>query len=356
MFLFTRTDFHARLEFVILDQLFQSRGTRQPDPKLMIIGMDERSYSNLSVPITEPWPRALHAKLLNRLADAGAEKVVMDILFVDKSSNSADDEALATAIGRVPTILGAASGFGQHATINGSFFLEELLTPLDLFGSRAAGIGIVGVPETLGRVRNFLVERSEVFPDVPSLAEAASGISPAARPDKRALVNFYGPARTIPTIAYEMVLSEDHPLPPETFKGKIVFVGLNLRGRTGPSQREAFVTPFDETTFGTEVHATAASNFMNHDWINRLSPNAETLSAVIVAMLCALPIFMLTGALAGIVLGFAAILLVAWQYIFFAAGWFIPVGGAIVFGAISALLIKILANQRTHGSLRRRLF
>jgi adenylate cyclase len=355
MFLFTRTEFNSQLDYAILDHLFQSRGPRQPDEKVMIIGMDERSYEALSVPITAPWPRALHAKLLNRLADDGAERVVMDIVFFDTSSDPQQDLTLAQAISRVPTILGAASGFAQHATINGSFLLEELVSPIDLLTERAKAVGIVSLPTSLGRIRGFLVERSELFPDVPSLAESASGIAPGTGPDTRALMNFYGPARTVPTVSYEMAVSDEHPLPKGTFAGKVVFVGLNLRGRTGPSQREAFATPFDESTFGTELHATATSNLLKRDWIDRLSPGAEAIAVVTVAVLCALPVLMLGGLTAGVVFAFIGIILVMWQYILFAAGWFVPLGGAVIFGPLAALLIRVMSNQRLPVGRRRRL-
>lgn len=69
-----------------------------------------------------------------------------------------------------------------------------------------------------------------------------------------------------------MVVADKHRLPAGTFTGKIVFVGLSLRSRTGPSQREAFVTPFDQGTFGTEIHATATSNLLKQDWIREVSP------------------------------------------------------------------------------------
>lgn len=168
------TDTFARMELVQSDNLFIARGISAPHPDIMIVSMDEQSYSTLDVPIIGAWPRELHTRLINRLADDKAKRIVFDIIFKDSGQDVTADHALALAMKRVPTILAAASGLSQKATLNGSFFLEELIKPAPIFEEAAAGIGIIGLPQRFGRVRNFLVNRSELFPDVPSLAEAAS--------------------------------------------------------------------------------------------------------------------------------------------------------------------------------------
>jgi CHASE2 domain-containing sensor protein len=321
-----------------LDLLFRARGIRAPDPAVMIVAIDEQSYAALGVPFTQPWPRELHTRLLNRLADDGAARVVFDIIFADQGQ-PAVDTSFAAALKRVPTILGAALSFNHQATVSGSFMLEELIAPTQQLGAAAAGLGIVGLPQQGGRIRSFYVDRSDLFADTPSLAEAAA---PAAleRPDRRALLNFYGPARSIPTVSYALAVSEEAPLPAGIFRGKSVFVGLMLKGSSGPAADESFITPFDEGTFGVEVHATAASNLSQHDWIRRFSGAGEVAAVLAAAVLLAWPFLALSGG--SLVLGglLGLTLIAVAQYITFGAGIFLPLVPAAFLGVLCAIVVR----------------
>lgn len=349
------TDTLARLEYGYLDNLFAVRGPTPPNPDIVIISMDEQSYSNLSVPLTAPWPRQLHAKLLNKLAQFGVKRVVFDILFVDTSSPPEQDDELAYAMTRVPTVLGAALGISQQATLNGSFVLEELIKPAPVFNSKAAAIGNVGLPTKFGRPREFNVARSELFLDVQTLAERASDRSfSAADVNERDLVNFYGPARTISTIPYHMALSDEGALPPEVFTNKIIFIGLNLKSRLGPSQREAFGTPFDTNMYGTEIHATATSNLLQDDWIRRLSLDREF---AIQGSMCALFTFIIlafSGVTLLLVLPFAILAAGGIQYWLFISHLWLPITCAVGCGTFFGLLARIMLGNPIYGSLRRR--
>jgi serine/threonine protein kinase len=345
------TETSAKNEFSHFDTLFQIRGEKAPRNDVAIISVDEQSYSNLSVPLTSPWPRDLHTKLLRKLATYSPKRVVFDVIFADTSSDPAVDEGLAAAVADVPTVLGAATGLSLQATINGSYLLEQLIRPTDSLSKKARAMGNVTFATSDARVRALSVQRSEMFPDLPSLAEAASGIGKDDdRPTTRSLINYYGPSRTIPTVPYYMVLSDENPLPVDVFKDKIVFVGLNLRSRTGPSQREAFVTPYDSMTFGTEVHATATSNLLSKDWIGRLTPLSEVSIQALMAASFALLLlvasgYMLVVYLTGGVLGVLAI-----QYLAFLLGLFIPVVTPIAFGVFCGLLFRILLGNSSAGA------
>ena len=97
-----------RLELLSYDWRISLRDPVTPDD-IVIVAIDHESISNYGA---WPWPRALHAELLNRLADAGARVVGVDIVFSDVSSGidlnsddwlsekplSGDDEALRAAI------------------------------------------------------------------------------------------------------------------------------------------------------------------------------------------------------------------------------------------------------------------
>ena len=347
------TDASSMIEFAHFDNLFSLRGDRPARPDVVIVSIDEPSYSALNVPLNDMWPRALHTKLLNRLSEDGAKRAVFDVLFAEPSGNVEGDNALAEAMGRVPTVLGAVTGFTHQTTLNGSYMLEELIKPAPIFAAKASSLGVTGLPIEYGRVRSVLPPRSELFSEVPSLAQAASGVVDQSQlPDGRALLNFYGPSRAISTVPYYMTVSDDHPLPKGYFSNKIVFVGLNLKSRTGPSQRESFVTPFDQTTYGTEIHATAASNLLSRDWISRLKPRFELALGFCVAACVAAVLLQASGAMLMAWLLGALGFVFASQYLVFLLGWAVPVVSAVGFGLFCGLLFRIMLTTPGYGRWR----
>src|SRR5262249_30292729 len=77
------------------DYLFRF-GTRTVTNKIVLVVMDNRSFANLHQVRGQPWDRALHAKLLNQLADDGCPLVVFDVFF-ERTNEPATDKALAAA-------------------------------------------------------------------------------------------------------------------------------------------------------------------------------------------------------------------------------------------------------------------
>lgn len=351
------SELFSRIEVDHLDALFTWRGVRSPHPDVVVVSMDERSYASLNVPLTSAWPRALHATLLTTLANAGAKRVVFDVIFAGADATNEADRAFAKALERVPTVLGAALGFSQRPTMNGAFLLEELLQPEELFERESIGIGVVGLPQHSGRIRGFFLATSQVFPNVNSLAEVA--VIPdkvgVRRPDENSLINFYGPSKSIPTVPYETVLRDsDRQFLRTVFENKIVFVGLGLRSSTGPSQRDAFITPFGADTFGTEIHATIASNLLQEDWIQQPKGWVRAGITACVAALISFIIIATSGGGAVLLLASAGAALLGAQFFLFMAGWFVPLISGFLWGVFSGLLIRIVLSPGVGRRMRGR--
>lgn len=332
--------FGERFDTAALSWWFSLRGKRVPSSEIVVVALDEVSYRDLNVPLSVgPWPRKLHAALLERLANLGAKRVVFDVLFLDPGNDPAGDGQLAAVIAKLPVYLGVESSLQQIAGSSGSFTLEELLEPHEPFAKAAAGLGLVGLPEDGGVVRRFLTERSERTADYPSLAEVGAGLKPGdgrPRPGPRDLINYFGPARTLRTLSYYQVLQTERPIAPELIRDKIVFIGLALRTDTGPAQKDIYDTSYGGLKiFGTEIHATAAANLLSGDWIRRLSSGAEVTGEVLCAVALAAVLMSISPSIGGIVL---LVTVVGWlllSYIGFRCGYFIP--GAIVFFAVLPL-------------------
>lgn len=317
---------YQQVEATLADLWFSIRGVTAPPSQIAIIAIDERSYDQLKVPLDQAWPRALHAKLLERLAEYGVKRVVFDILFIDPSSNADADKSFADAIAKVPTILGVEASTQQVSSGGGSYVIEDVLTPYDPFMKVAAGTGLVGLPSDEGTIRRFLVQRTEQTRDLASLAEAGAELTPAHQPlpGARDLINYYGPTRTVPIYSYYQVLDDQKRLPPQALQGKTVYVGLLLRTDIGPAQKDMFMSPFGGNIFGVEVHATAAANLLTKSWIARSSAFVEKLCAIVFIVAITVALLSVSPLIGGVIWIVSAILWLIGSFLLFRAGFFLP--------------------------------
>jgi diguanylate cyclase (GGDEF)-like protein/PAS domain S-box-containing protein len=147
-----------------------------PTGSVVVVDIDEKSISAIGV---WPWPRRLHADLVDKLFTLGAAEVALDIDF-SRASNPADDDALEAALKRA------------HGGVTLSAFVQKQSAqpnaapvynrPLGQFADNA-WVGSVAVrPDADGLVRRFgygLVVDGRVVPSVPALL--AGGLGEAGR-------------------------------------------------------------------------------------------------------------------------------------------------------------------------------
>src|SRR5918996_2497080 len=76
------------LELKSLDLLFLLRGRLSPPPEIVIIAIDEPSFAEISR--QWPWPRSIHARLIDQLKRAGARVIGFDVLFAERSQPAGD--------------------------------------------------------------------------------------------------------------------------------------------------------------------------------------------------------------------------------------------------------------------------
>lgn len=325
-----------RVEPWVLDLWFNMRGVDEPPEEVVVVAMDESSYGVLKIPFDVAWPRAVHAQLLKRFAELGVKRVAMDIIFEGPSSKPEADKALAEAFKSVPTFIGTEVISSEMSGMGGSYQIEKILEPLDIFGQAVEGIALVKMTEEFDYIRRFYLQRSETSKDYPTLYEAAMGFKARDRnlPGPRDLIWYYGPRRTINTIPYHQVLNPIDKLPKNFLKDKIVFVGLNLMTELGPAQKDSFRTSFDDggkgKTFGVEILATAAANLLEGKWIKRASTTVEGLLFFFICMgLCVL-LFTLRPQWAGAVLIGSILVWMITSYLCTVNGFFLP-GGILFF-------------------------
>lgn len=315
-----------RLEMASTDVWFQLRGEILPPRDVVVLGLDEKSYSALHVPLNQAWPRALHARLLRRLKDLGARRAVFDILFLHPGIPEVDAE-LADAMKGIPTVIGADTGSRERWMGDERYSEEELLEPNRRFVEAAEQIALVKLPEDYGFMRRFVIPRSPLTHGIPALYEAAVGAIPGGEmtPGERDMIWFYGPPGSIKNYSYYQVLDEDSVLPPDAMKDKIVFIGLNLRTGMGPEQKDSFRIPYKgPDMFGVEIQATAASNIIENKWIRRTPRLVEQLLLSLAAVALAFAIFLLRPQWSGLLIAGAALGWASGAYFSFLHGIFLP--------------------------------
>ena len=213
--------------------------TRPPGPDVAIISIDDASLASLG---RWPWSRRVHAALIDRVREAGARALVMDILFEAPSNDDPDaDRALAQAMrayGRVVLPMSQAT--------TGSMLSGEVL-PLPMFAQAAAALGHSQVEfDSDGIARSVYLWEGFGAARHPQLAlallrlvaPAAAGHYPppaGTAPDdqqwRRAgwlRIPFAGPPGTYPHYSYRAILAGE--VPDAALRGKVLLVGATAAG------------------------------------------------------------------------------------------------------------------------------
>lgn len=226
---------------------------------IVIVGIDDASFIQLNQPW--PWPRAWHGKLLDRLNQAGARMVVFDLILDTPSRYGIEDDyGFAQSIANFPhTYLGY---YQQHQQLPEGYQVVSI-EPLSLYqqaGAKLANVAII--PDEDGIVRLQPQFQDSVWKQV--LHQDNTQTNEGNKLDKPrvpvGLTRFIGDANSFPFVSYYRAL-EPNLLPDNTFKDKIVLVGLNILAPAdvGLQADDRYATPFSlankQLMAGIELHA-----------------------------------------------------------------------------------------------------
>jgi adenylate cyclase len=271
------------LENRVLDLGYRLRPAGPPPPDLLIVGIDEPSFKELQV--AWPWPRRLHAALVDRLARMGARLVVFDVLFAD-TTRPEDDELLAAAVRRAGNVI---LGKAMEITRDPRFSRKMIIEPLPALRTGARAVGLMAItPDPDAVVRHF---RLKLRGETTLSTAAAEHLKPPVDlpATLSGLINYAGPPRSIDTVSYYQILDTQHPLPENRVRGRIVLVGRMLEASVTPqSQADAFYTPFYASSgrlmSGVEVHAHILHTLLTGSWGRELSPFWQLSFALLVIL------------------------------------------------------------------------
>jgi HD-GYP domain-containing protein (c-di-GMP phosphodiesterase class II) len=261
-----------RLENNTLNARFGVRGAVPAPSDVVVVAIDDRTFSDLGR--QWPFPRNLHARVIDRLRADGARAIAYDVQFTEPSNSARNDLTLYDAVGRARNVVlattvvdaaGKANVFGGAANVRAAH----------------AAVGTANLPADGGGVIRRYARTMLGLPSFAAAAARMAGhpIPPGRFHDGTALIDFRGPPGTIRTVSFSDVLRGR--VSPSVFAGKVVVVGA-----TSATLQDVHATSTTAAApmAGAEVQANAIWTAL-HD--NPLQPSEEWLTVVAI-VLCAL--------------------------------------------------------------------
>jgi CHASE2 domain-containing sensor protein len=232
-----------------------------------LVLMDNAAFDHYKQVRAHPWDRALHAQLLNRLAEDRCAMVVFDTFFQERRDPSIDGE-LAEAMRRQHcVVLMAEQARVTHPSLVGA----KPNPPTDPFLTAAGNNwGVAWVDPDVDSIvrRHWPFEGLGPYPSLPQTVARLAGAPLSGKPEQRYL-RYYGREGAWPRMSYQFALSQ----PAGYFSDKIVFIGTQPKTSVADSEPDEFCTPYtrwtSETTGGVEIMITAALNLIRDDWLRR---------------------------------------------------------------------------------------
>ena len=337
--------------------------TGSTDPRVLVVGIDGHSLAQVGV--RWPWPRSLHAKLVDKLA--GARAIVYDVLF---SPGSPDDGKLASAIRESGNVVLSAEA-ELHAEKGAKIYTATALTPPvpKLRESAIVGHANVTPDPSDGVVRSLPLLVSTPQGDlIPSMSlatfERVEGLSgPYTQTPKGVVVGDRsiptGP-RSLLTIAYSPTLGTEVPkapvvsavdvlegrVPRSRIEGKIVFVGA-----TDPSLGDNRPTPVAKSQAmpGVLIHANALNTMLTGENLQPAGTTRTAASAAVLALIVALLTLLIPMYIAPIAAGAVLAAYIVWAVVRFDSGSVLDLiypSLAIVIAFVAALGLRYFTELR----------
>jgi signal transduction histidine kinase len=274
--------FFAFIELKGLDLLFTLRGPLPPPEDIVIVAIDEPSMAEIGQ--QWPWPRSLHAQLIQKLNQAGARVIGFDILFAEPSTPT-EDQAFAHALQDAKNVVLVSA----LSVINDPLFRHitrvdpaPVFQDIAIIGNPLISLDVDGIARRTRLMEldmpSFALQVFRRFIGNPAAVMEALGQRRFSRQAifENGLINYWGPARTLKTVSYYQALDDARMLPPGLFNDKIVLIGWSLEGMPEPQHKtgDLFLTPFswlgEGAVSGVEVQGTIISNILEGRFIREL--------------------------------------------------------------------------------------
>jgi EAL domain-containing protein (putative c-di-GMP-specific phosphodiesterase class I)/CHASE2 domain-containing sensor protein len=287
--------------------------------KIVVVEFDAKSIQRVG---TWPWPRDVHAQLVERLSSAGAEQIAFDVDF-SATSNPASDKRFAEAIAKSSATIILAT-FRQKSSSQSNTAIENL--PLAEFRNNAILASVNVHPNDYGQVAMYSygeITGDTLRPSMGALITSSTGRLGDSFPIDQSI-----DPSTITAVSAVDIL--EGKVGSEVLNGKTVLIGASAI-----ELGDFYSTPHHGIIPGVFLHALAAETLQSgynmpvfNDWPaiglvillliagTRWMPKRKTLMDVPVApvvtgaVICLLNITFYITALADFAIGNAIVLLI----------------------------------------------
>jgi CHASE2 domain-containing sensor protein len=160
------TDLFQTIDLNTIDTRFSIRGKQKRPEDIVVVGIDDRTFSALDK--AWPFPRHLHAQVIDRLREDGARAIAYDVQFTEPT-DVRDDNALVSAVARAPGVVLSTTEVntrGESRIFGGEAVVREI-------GARAGNTTIQEDPG--GVLRRFPVSYDGLVGFPVATVEAATG-------------------------------------------------------------------------------------------------------------------------------------------------------------------------------------
>lgn len=352
--------------------LYGLRGAVPPPQEVLIVALDAASANALGLPERpDRWPRSLHARLVDGLADNGATVIGFDLLF-QQARETADDLAFARALTRAGNVVLAEAVTREVVRAADGRVLattDRRIRPLPLFADAALATAPFVLPKTPDGVFEFwsTVPALGDRPSLPlvmadHLARGEPGARATAGREARRSLNLYGPLGTVRTLSYARALElvADPAAGAAVFGGRAVLVGHSESNQS--KQADVYRTPFSTADgvdlSGVELCATALGNLLEDAWLRRPGEAVVVGGLALYAGLLALPWGLArprTALLAtlGLALAYAALAHFAFSHSFLWLPVMVPLFFAPAIGAALGISSRYRELQQRRSELEK---
>jgi adenylate cyclase len=338
------------LELSTVDARFSVRGGRPAPRDVAVVAVDDVSFGELDH--RWPFPRRLHAAVIDRLRRAGAKAIVYDVQFTERT-DARNDNALVAAVARARgrIVLGTteSDARGRTRVLGGDRFVRSL-------GARAGSALTPNDPAGYNRRFPYAVR------GLPGLAVAAHEIA-TGRPvprddfgdDGTAWIDFAGPPRTVPAYSFSRVLRGR--VPAGAFRGRTVVVGASA-----PILHDVHPTSTTSVDLmaGAEVQANAITTLDRGLPLRPAGTLADLLAIVLLTLLPLAAVCLLRPVPAALLVVAGGLLFVVAAELAFEAGRIVAVAYPLVglaLGAVGAIWVEgataAFERERTRDAFAR---
>ncbi len=268
-------DWLQSLNLLIYDNALKNYTTNQPED-IILVAIDEQSLKELG---RWPWPRNLHAQLVNTLSESEVKSIVFDVIFAEENSaNPEGDKEFIEAVGNCGRVI-----FPIHfEELRNKGQIVEVLPFKELF-AKSASVGHVHINcDFDGVCRSVYLKEGIGSAYWPHLALALLNINTNNSFNKEAqqgnitdknkhlssmlifreknkLIPFSSNHQRLQTVSYVDVI--EHRIPATLLKNKTVFIGATSAG-----MNDTLATPVGPMS-GVEINALIYDSLRNNQLI-----------------------------------------------------------------------------------------